>query len=166
MLSSAFWWHRRHGTFKHLQERLLHTFTAGQFERLSHRYPRHAGLWHLLGEVEVVFGFWAVVLVLAMALLAGGPQALHYAETRNYTEPLFVFVVMVMAVVTTPAVRASRPAPAPMAPSSHPTREDAARPTTIAALTPRPAGAWRSDRSSPSWRSASRANRPSRGGCR
>ena len=35
---------------------LLHTFTAKQFERLSHRYPRHAGLFHLLGEVEVVGG--------------------------------------------------------------------------------------------------------------
>jgi len=76
---------------------LIHTFAAKQFERLSHRFPRHAGLFHLLGEVEVVFGFWAIVLVLAMALLAGGEQALGYAESRNYTEPLFVFVVMVVA---------------------------------------------------------------------
>ena len=76
---------------------LVHTFAAKQFERLSHRFPRHAGLFHLLGEVEVVFGFWAIVLVLAMALLAGGEQALGYAESRNYTEPLFVFVVMVVA---------------------------------------------------------------------
>ncbi|WP_428002119.1 putative Na+/H+ antiporter [Acidovorax sp.] len=76
---------------------LLHTFAAKQFERLSHRYPRHAGLFHLLGEVEVVFGFWAIVLVLAMAFVSGGAQALDYAESRNYTEPLFVFVVMVIA---------------------------------------------------------------------
>lgn len=76
---------------------LVHTFAAKQFERLSHRFPRHAGLFHLLGEVEVVFGFWAIVLVLAMAVLQGGSAALGYAETRNYTEPLFVFVVMVMA---------------------------------------------------------------------
>ncbi|MCW7541840.1 putative Na+/H+ antiporter [Aquabacterium sp. A7-Y] len=76
---------------------LLHTFSAKQFERLSHRYPRHAGLFHLLGEVEVVFGFWAIVLVLAMALVGGGSAALGYAESRNYTEPLFVFVVMVIA---------------------------------------------------------------------
>ena len=76
---------------------LVHTFAAKQFERLSHRHPRHAGLFHLLGEVEVVFGFWAIVLVLAMAALAGGDQALGYAESRNYTEPLFVFVVMVVA---------------------------------------------------------------------
>lgn len=76
---------------------LVHTFAAKQFERLAHRYPKHAGLFHLLGEVEVVFGFWAIVLVVAMALASGGGSALAYAESRNYTEPLFVFVVMVVA---------------------------------------------------------------------
>jgi hypothetical protein len=76
---------------------LVHTFAAKQFERLAHRFPRHAGLFHLLGEVEVVFGFWAIVLVLTMALTTGGQQALGYAESRNYDEPLFVFVVMVIA---------------------------------------------------------------------
>jgi hypothetical protein len=76
---------------------LAHTFAAKQLERLCNRYPRHAGLFHLLGEIEVVFGFWAIVLVLAMVAMAGGARALEYAETRNYTEPLFVFVVMVMA---------------------------------------------------------------------
>ncbi len=76
---------------------LLHTFFAKQFEVLAHRHPRHAGLLHLLGEVEVVFGFWAFVLVAAMALLAGSDQAIAYAESLQYTEPLFVFVVMVVA---------------------------------------------------------------------
>jgi MFS family permease len=76
---------------------LVHTFAAKQFERLAQRYPKHAGLFHLAGEVEVVFGFWAIVLVLAMALTSGGASALAYAESRNYTEPLFVFVVMVVA---------------------------------------------------------------------
>ncbi len=76
---------------------LLHTFSAKQFERLSHRYPRHAGLFHLLGEVEVVFGFWAIVLIFTMAVISGGDKALAYAESRQYTEPLFVFVVMVVA---------------------------------------------------------------------
>jgi len=76
---------------------LLHTFATKQFERLAHRYPKHAGLFHLLGEVEVVFGFWALVLIFCMAALVGGEKALHYAESRQYTEPLFVFVVMVIA---------------------------------------------------------------------
>lgn len=76
---------------------LIHTFAAKQFERLSHRYPRHAGLFHLLGEVEIVFGFWAIILIFTMAFVSGGDKALAYAESRQYTEPLFVFVVMVVA---------------------------------------------------------------------
>jgi hypothetical protein len=103
---------------------LLHTFTAKQFERLSHRFPRHAGLFHLLGEVEVVFGFWAVVLVMVLALLRGGGFALEYAESRHYTEPLFVFVVMVIAasrpivhavLETTQALARFAPMPTPLA---------------------------------------------------
>ena len=76
---------------------LVHTFCAKFFESLAHRHPAHAGLLHLLGEVEVVFGFWAFVLVAAMALIAGSKEAIDYAESRQYTEPLFVFVVMVVA---------------------------------------------------------------------
>jgi hypothetical protein len=76
---------------------LLHTFATHLFEVLAHRYPRHAGLFHLLGEVEVVFGFWAFVLILSMALLDGSASAVDYVESRHYTEPLFVFVVMVVA---------------------------------------------------------------------
>lgn len=76
---------------------LLHTFFTKFFERLAHRSTRHAGLLHLLGEVEVVFGFWAFVLIAVMALVTGGAQAVHYAESLHYTEPLFVFVIMVVA---------------------------------------------------------------------
>jgi hypothetical protein len=76
---------------------LIHTFAAKQFERLSHRYPAHAGLFHLLGEVEVVFGLWAVVLIVSLAVLVGPGAAISYAESRQYTEPMFVFVVMVVA---------------------------------------------------------------------
>jgi hypothetical protein len=76
---------------------LLHTFATKLFEMLAHRHPRHAGLFHLLGEVEVVFGFWALVLVIAMAVMIDGRTAVEYAESRQYTEPLFVFVIMVVA---------------------------------------------------------------------
>lgn len=76
---------------------LLHTFAAKSFERLSARYPKHHGLFHLLGEVEVVFGFWAIVLTVVMAFMASGSAALEYVESRKYTEPLFVFVIMVVA---------------------------------------------------------------------
>ena len=76
---------------------LIHTFAAKTFERLAHKYPQHAGLLHFFGEVEVVFGLWAVVLIVTMALVVGGDEALMYAETRQYAEPLFVFVIMVVA---------------------------------------------------------------------
>jgi hypothetical protein len=76
---------------------LVHVFAASLFERLAHRHPAHAGLLHLLGEVEVVFGLWAFVLIIVLALGQGSQAALAYAESRQYTEPLFVFVVMVIA---------------------------------------------------------------------
>ena len=76
---------------------LAHTFSTKYFEYLAHRHDRHAGLFHLLGEVEVVFGFWALVLIVMMAVVEGGPRAIAYAESRRYTEPLFVFVIMVVA---------------------------------------------------------------------
>jgi hypothetical protein len=76
---------------------LLHTFAAKAFEILARRHPPHGGLFHLLGEVEVVFGFWAIILILVMAFTNGGDAATRYAETRQYGEPLFVFVVMVVA---------------------------------------------------------------------
>lgn len=76
---------------------VLHTFSTKFFERMAHRQPRHAGIWHLLGEVEIVFGFWAMVLVLFMFATSGRQEATAYLESRNYTEPMFVFVIMVIA---------------------------------------------------------------------
>ena len=56
---------------------LIHTFSTKWFERLARTLPRHAGFFHLLGEVEVVFGFWAIVLVGVMAAMQGGANHLH-----------------------------------------------------------------------------------------
>ena len=76
---------------------LVHSFSTRHFEQLAHRQPRHAGLWHLLGEVEVVFGLWATVLVLLCMLASGTGPILAYLDSRNFTEPLFVFAIMVIA---------------------------------------------------------------------
>ena len=76
---------------------LVHTFSTKFFEHLAHTRPRHAGLWHLLGEVEVVFGFWAMVLMLFMFAVSGKEEATTYLDTRNFTEPMFVFAIMVIA---------------------------------------------------------------------
>lgn len=76
---------------------LIHTFSTKYFEHLAHTRPRHAGIWHLLGEVEVVFGFWAMVLMLFMFGISGKQAATAYLDSRNFTEPMFVFAIMVIA---------------------------------------------------------------------
>ncbi|OJW46784.1 MAG: hypothetical protein BGO63_14340 [Candidatus Accumulibacter sp. 66-26] len=76
---------------------VIHTFSTKFFARLAHLQPRHAGLWHLLGEVEVVFGMWAFVLIASLFLLSGHDAAVAYLDSRNFTEPMFVFVIMVIA---------------------------------------------------------------------
>ncbi|MCK9507719.1 MAG: putative Na+/H+ antiporter [Pigmentiphaga sp.] len=76
---------------------VLHTFSTKFFNQLAARKTRHAGVWHLLGEVEVVFGVWAMILVLFLFLLNGKTQALGYLESLNFTEPMFVFAIMVVA---------------------------------------------------------------------
>ena len=76
---------------------IVHTFSTKFFEHLAHVSRSHAGLWHLLGEVEAVFGFWALILLLFAAVHLGPPQAVGYLEGLNFTEPAFVFVIMVIA---------------------------------------------------------------------
>ena len=79
---------------------ILHTFSAPRFTALAHRVQhRHdakrpartalptpsvvAELLHFLGEVEVVFGLWAVVLLVAMTAYAGWETATHYLERHR-----------------------------------------------------------------------------------
>jgi len=76
---------------------ILHTFSTKFFAHLAHVQPAHAGFWHLLSEVEVVFGFWAFVFVLLVFFALGKTTAITYLETRNFTEPFFVFAIMVIA---------------------------------------------------------------------
>lgn len=76
---------------------ILHTFSVPVFARLAHKKGPHAGLWHFLAEVEAVFGVWAFVLLVIMALMTSVPDMVSYVEGRNFTEPLFVFAIMVVA---------------------------------------------------------------------
>lgn len=76
---------------------LIHTFSTKFFERLAHTRPAHAGVWHFLGEVEVVFGFWAMILATAMLILEGKDATITYLDGQSFTEPLFVFAIMVVA---------------------------------------------------------------------
>ena len=89
---------------------IAHTFAASRVTAAAHRLQdghdaanRRQGrslspsviaeLLHLLGEVEVVFGLWALFLLGAMALYAGWDTARHYVNDGvTYAEPLFVVV--------------------------------------------------------------------------
>lgn len=76
---------------------VAHTFSTKFFDHLAHKSKHHSGFWHLLGEVEIVFGFWALVLTCFLFAYKDKSYAVQYLEGQNYTEPLFVFVVMVIS---------------------------------------------------------------------
>ncbi len=76
---------------------IIHTFSVPVFARLANKGGPHAGMWHLLSEVEAVFGVWAAVLVACMVLFSGVGSAVAYVESSNFTEPAFVFAIMVVA---------------------------------------------------------------------
>ena len=94
---------------------VMHTFFAGWFRAaahsVQHRLDRElaaagvaprpsvkAEALHFLGEIEVVFGLWGLPLLLAIVLTHGWSTATHYVnDTVNYTEPLFVIVIMALA---------------------------------------------------------------------
>ena len=93
---------------------VAHAFLCPSIARLAHSAEKQGGLkgaaLHLLGEVEAVFGLWAIVLFILMACWPGKGWdfAARYVESGEYlatatvgpskfVEPLFVFVIMVMA---------------------------------------------------------------------
>ncbi|MFN7684066.1 MAG: putative Na+/H+ antiporter [Oligoflexia bacterium] len=76
---------------------ILHTFVVSKFQNIAQRYPEGSigeNLFHLLGEVEVVFGFWSAILFAFIAATLSLSEAIAYLEGRNFTEPAFVFVIL------------------------------------------------------------------------
>jgi hypothetical protein len=107
---------------------IIHTFLApkimGWSHRIQHRYEASlreihgsdldekvphrqrqsipAAILHFLGEIEAVFGIWAVPLAILMWIYKGSGVTRHYLDQGvSYIEPLFVVVIM--------AIAASRP---------------------------------------------------------
>jgi len=102
---------------------ILHTFACGFFTRLAHKFEqRHQAelkrrevpdecwperkeevsfggtLLHLLGEVEVVFGLWVIVLAVAASHYYSWLDFKSYvSDDCRFTEPLFVGVIMALA---------------------------------------------------------------------
>jgi hypothetical protein len=100
---------------------IAHTFLVARFSALAHRVQHEADaqadregrsrrpspkaeFLHFFGEVEVVFGLWAVVLAAAILAWHGfGAVISYFGDTVNYTEAVFVVVIMALA-STTPVV--------------------------------------------------------------
>lgn len=104
---------------------IVHTFLAPFFLRLARKVeekhcrvleargePRNAAqkekvsvlaeLLHFFGEIEAIFGIWVVPLLLALLWSKGWSTATGYMNhSVNFTEPMFVVVIM--------AIAASRP---------------------------------------------------------
>jgi len=100
---------------------VVHTLAAGKIHEWTRNLEiketpkmhggkrvRHPGIQFLyfLAEVEIVFAFWAIPLFAAMVFFFGWTVAFDYVDTRIYTEPLFVAVILAMA-STRPIVHAA-----------------------------------------------------------
>lgn len=78
---------------------IIHTFSVKFFQKIAHKYPEgsiQGNLYHLLGEIEVVFGIWAFIMLSHIALNNGFANSIAHLESLNFTEPAFVFVIMVV----------------------------------------------------------------------
>jgi hypothetical protein len=86
---------------------VVHSFCVKRFAHWAHRFPPGSileNLFHFLAETEVVFGMWAATLFVGIAAMKGSfHEAVSYVESLNFTEPKFVFVIMVVA-ATRPVV--------------------------------------------------------------
>lgn len=107
---------------------IVHTFLAGRFMEMAHHEEGHheerlrakgwfpesgqrmpvslkARLFHYLGEVEAIFGLWVIPLIIAIAGSQGIDAVKGYiGHTVNFTEPMFVVVIMAIA-ATRPVLR-------------------------------------------------------------
>ena len=85
---------------------VIHTFLAKKVHQIGSRYFKGSvmeNVLHLLGEVEIVFGLWGAIFLIAYAFMQGIDHSVHYMESQNLTEPAFVFVIMAIA-ATTPVI--------------------------------------------------------------
>ncbi len=111
---------------------ITHTFLAGKFQAFAHYLEEkhtekvaengvhlkydgavvpevHFGaeFFHFLGEVEVIFGLWTLVLIALLSLDFGYHASVEYLLTVNFTEPMFVVVIMALA-ATRPILELSK----------------------------------------------------------
>ena len=76
---------------------IAHSFLCKPISELAHTFPGYKKTWHLLGEVEIVFGLWGLVFLIISIGNIGFNSTLNFLDQLSFVEPLFVFVVMVIA---------------------------------------------------------------------
>jgi hypothetical protein len=95
---------------------IVHTFLTSKFLAIGHKWAHdheekrkqglvdkhsvHHGaeLFHFLGEVEAVFGIWAIALAGSIFFFYDWKTLVSYISgSVNFTEPLFVVVIMTLA---------------------------------------------------------------------
>lgn len=79
---------------------VIHTFLVKWVQKLARQFPKGSVgqiLFHWLGEVEVVFGVWSIIYLIFLSLNSNLSTALSYLGSRRFTEPAFVFVIMMIS---------------------------------------------------------------------
>lgn len=89
---------------------IIHTFLAPKFHIISEIIRDRnikkkkrivdsfsVEFMRFMGEVEVIFGIWVIPLLIAMTLNYNWVTSLHYLSNLDYTEPVFVVVIMALA---------------------------------------------------------------------
>ncbi len=80
---------------------IIHTLQVHKIQKLAQKLEtkknKRTPFTHFLfflSQVEVVFAFWVIPLFIAISYFYDWSTALEYINTRDYTEPLFVVVIL------------------------------------------------------------------------
>lgn len=88
----ASWFHKQ----AHVQDQKHQALIdAGKCHKNSHSIS--GGIFHLIGEVEVVFGLWALVLGAAIYFYYDWHTFVGYVDNLGYKEAIFILVIMIIA---------------------------------------------------------------------
>ncbi len=89
---------------------VIHTFLTGKILHFSRHFPKDSlaeRIFHLLGEIEIVFALWGVLFMILHVLLVGWEATLQYQQSLDFIEPFFIFAIMVLC-STRPILVAAR----------------------------------------------------------
>jgi len=95
---------------------IIHTFLSSKLLQIAHKWEEEhavkiaaqkapkgsvhhgAEALHFIGEVETVFGVWAIALILAIVAFFDWKTAVHYVtDGVDFTEAFFIIVIMTLA---------------------------------------------------------------------